>query len=353
MAWTELIYSKGEVDRAAAKYLDSAVPAEERELALAVINNWRSSHAFPLNTLQMGLRNRAAPLDANALVAQRIKRLPSIRTKLQRLSGMKLSRMQDIGGCRAVVSDYKTLVRLDEAFDASRMKHTLVRRDDYVLAPPASGYRSIHRAYRYFSDRTTTYNGLLIEVQLRTRLQHVWATAVETVGTFTRQALKSSQGEEDWLRFFALMSSEFALRENTPPVPGTPDDRDELHRQILGLSQRLDVVTRLSAYGAALRALETADANDRYWLLELDPNQFVLTVRGYRDPLVAADAYRAVERATEDAPSGQDVVLVSVNSVAGLKRAYPNYYLDTSAFTRIVQEVNFPQVARRVRRTSK
>jgi hypothetical protein len=68
----------------------------------------------------------------------------------------------------------------------------------------------------------STYNGLRIEMQLRSRLQHAWATAVETVGTFLRQALKSSQGEGAWLKFFALMGSALARREHTPLVPGTP-----------------------------------------------------------------------------------------------------------------------------------
>lgn len=347
MAWNTPLYKKSEVDRAGRQYVDPGVSGEERELALTVINNWRSSHAFPLNTMQMGLRNKAGTVDSNALVAQRIKRLPSIRSKLVRIAGMKLSRMQDVGGCRAVVQDLTALQELDDAFTRTRMKHRLVRRDDYVNDPAPSGYRSIHRAYRYFSDRNTTYNGLLIEVQLRTRQQHIWATAVETVGTFTQQALKSSQGERDWLRFFALMSSEIARREGTPAVPGTPTDRAELHREILRLAQGLDVVGRLAAYGETLRYLEQAAAGDRFWLLELDTVRFTLEVRGYRDPQVAAEAYKAVERATEEAAPGRDVVLVSVNKVAGLKRAYPNYYLDTSAFTSIVQDVTFPLVVRR------
>ncbi len=299
MSWTEPLYSKGDVDRAGARYVDPTASVEEHELALSIINNWRSSHAFPLNTLQMGLRGKATAIDATALVAQRIKRLPSIRGKLARLAGMKLSRMQDIGGCRAVLRDLGSVRDLDDVFLRSRMKHRLVRRDDYISSPADSGYRSIHRAYRYFSDRTTTYNGLLIEVQLRTRLQHVWATAVETVGTFTRQALKSSQGESEWLRFFALMSSELAMREGSPIVPETPEDPEELHAEIRGLAQRLDVVNRLTAYGAALQYLESQKPTDRYWILELDATRFTLRVRGYRDSVVAADAYRAIERAAE------------------------------------------------------
>src|ERR1019366_9744121 len=98
----------------------------------------------------------------------------------------------------------------------------MLSEDDYVDHPKASGYRSYHLIYRYFSDKKATHNGLKIEVQIRSQLQHAWATAVETVGTFIQQALKSSQGEEDWLRFFALMGSAIAYREHGELVPDTP-----------------------------------------------------------------------------------------------------------------------------------
>jgi hypothetical protein len=74
------------------------------------------------------------------------------------------------------------------------------------------------------------YNGLKVEIQIRTTLQHVWATAVETVGTFIQQALKSSQGEAEWLRFFALMATHMALREGRQPVPGTPQNSNEIEK---------------------------------------------------------------------------------------------------------------------------
>ena len=92
------------------------VAAEEMDDALRVINNWRSSHAFPLNTLQIGLKERAQRVDADALIAQRIKRLSSIKAKLERFRSMDLARMQDIGGCRAVVHSVRAVDNLDAVF---------------------------------------------------------------------------------------------------------------------------------------------------------------------------------------------------------------------------------------------
>lgn len=66
--------------------------------ALGIINNWRASHAFPLNALHVTLRGRAKKVDVSALTAQRLKRLSSIEAKLRRFPEMKLTQMQDIGG---------------------------------------------------------------------------------------------------------------------------------------------------------------------------------------------------------------------------------------------------------------
>lgn len=332
MAWTTPIYSRTAVDKAGSTYVDAAASPTEREIALGVINNWRSAHSFPLNTFQINLR-RMSQHDTDVTVAQRIKRLPSIRHKLERFEGMKLSRIQDIGGCRAVLSDIDGVREVVHNYTASRMKHGLVRSDFYIDNPQATGYRGVHLIYRYFSDKSTTWNGLKIEVQIRTRLQHAWATAVETVGTFTQQALKSNQGENDWLRFFALMGSALALREGTAPVPNTPDNPGKLSNELRHYVNKLDVIHRLSAYGAALQFVEegTVARRGHVFLLELDISDNQLNVRSYRDPRVAAAEYDAVERAAEGS-SGRDVVLVSVESLESLRRAYPNYFLDTTAF---------------------
>src|SRR3954466_16273239 len=109
MAWTQPEYSKSQIDRYGKVYMDSQAPPEEREIALSAINNWRSSHAFPLNTLQINLRRVANRLDPDPTVAQRIKRLPSIRHKLERYPRMKLSRMQDLGGARAVLTSLEAV----------------------------------------------------------------------------------------------------------------------------------------------------------------------------------------------------------------------------------------------------
>jgi ppGpp synthetase/RelA/SpoT-type nucleotidyltranferase len=202
-------YARTQVDDAGALLGRDPGPldADQYFESLEIINNWRTSHSFPLNTFQIWLKKNSGHIDSGALVAQRIKRLTSIQLKLERFPSIRLSQMQDIGGCRAVLRDVMAVGAMVDKYKSSGIKHKLDHVDDYIAKPKPSGYRGVHMIYRYFSDRNMTYNGLKVEVQIRSTLQHAWATAVETVGTFTKQALKSSLGESDWLRFFALMGS--------------------------------------------------------------------------------------------------------------------------------------------------
>src|SRR2546428_3738699 len=94
-----------------------------RDHMLAIINNWRSSHAFSLQSFKMTLLVRAKNVDNKAIVAQRLKRLPSIELKLRRFKDMRLSQMQDLGGCRAVVANIRRLRSLMKLYEQGRSKN--------------------------------------------------------------------------------------------------------------------------------------------------------------------------------------------------------------------------------------
>ena len=246
--------------------------------------------------------------------------------------------MQDIGECRTVVASVGAVRELHARYNSSEIKHKLISTDDYIATPKSSGYRSLLLVYSYFSDRKKTHNGLRIEVQIRSQLQYAWATAVETVGTFIRQALKSSIGEEDWLRFFALVGTALAEREGSAPVPGTPTEPLELRAELRDYANRLDVSARLQAYGEALHNIESLPTNSDYYLLELDPSAMQIKVTGYKqkDLTQATNHYFDVEK--NIVGSNSDAVLVSVDSMTSLRRAYPNYFLDTNLFVEAVNQ---------------
>jgi len=143
-------------------------------------------------------RKNAIRVDKNALAVQRLKQVPSIFNKLERELSMSLSRMEDIGGCRAVVSTSTLVNRIYKILKNSRTKHILHRERHYITNPKESGYRGIHLIYKYNGSKDK-FKGLPVEIQIRSKIQHSWATAVEVVGTFTKQALKAHTGDADWL----------------------------------------------------------------------------------------------------------------------------------------------------------
>jgi ppGpp synthetase/RelA/SpoT-type nucleotidyltranferase len=350
MAWTECNFSREIINtkgRALVRLFN--VPYEswtnedwaDNDTMLPVINNWRSCHAYPLNVLQTNLRRAARRVDPAALIAQRTKRLVSIAIKLDSRPKMKLTQMQDIGGCRAVVKSAAAVRKLDEFYQSgSQMKHILASRDDYIANPRESGYRGIHRVYRFYSDKEggKRFNDLKIELQLRSQYQHAWATAVETVGTFVGEALKSSSGPEEWLRFFALMSSTIAVRERAPLVPGTPTRINELMFELDEVAYELNVEHRLRAYNDALQRFENDTEGAHYYLLKLDPKTGILGITGFKVD-EAEKAQQAYAEAETKGQSATDAVLVAVDSLAALQRAYPNYFADTRVFLELLRQV--------------
>lgn len=335
-------YSRREVNRAAEIFVNPSASPIEKEAALSIINNWRTSHNFPLNTFQMRLRKLAKTINPDSLIAQRIKRLASIKAKLQRFSDMKMAQIQDIGGCRAIMADVSEVDRLVNIYkhESSGIKHKLAKEQDYIQSPKPSGYRGIHLIYKYRSDKAKTYDDMRIEIQIRTLMQHAWATSVETVGTFIQQSLKSSQGEEDWLQFFVLMSSAMAILEGKPIVANTTENFEVLRRQIVELTNKLDVEGHLTTFRQSIEVIgEKKIPNAHYYLLELDPYLRKVTIRPYSTTQLATASqdYMTLERRILD--ENRDAVLVSADSIESLKLAFPNYYLDTEYFLELLRDI--------------
>jgi ppGpp synthetase/RelA/SpoT-type nucleotidyltranferase len=339
----------------------------ETEEDLSVIDNWRSSHALPLQTIKMLLKNRAKSVDNTAVVAQRLKRLPSIRAKLKRET-MRLQQMQDLGGCRAIVKDMGAVRKLVAKFDQSFVKnpktlelrrHELVDTDDYILKPKQDGYRSLHYVleYRPSSPHLMDFAGHLIEVQIRTHLQHAWATAVEIVDTFTGQSLKSALktniGDRDWRRFFALASNMFAIEEVSPQVPDMPQSYLECKRELRDLASKTNVEDVLSGLKTVVETVvsgRTRRGASTYVLrLDVRARRFYINEFDREDN---AQLFLFDEERTFASDPAVQIVQVSVEKMQALRTAYPNYYLDTSMFNEALKRAIAP-IRRKKRRKRK
>jgi hypothetical protein len=338
--WVQREFGKGGIDRAGALlvpwWIGPVTPAtEELGDAFYVVENWRTSHAMPLLTFRMGLTKRARRVEPDALIAQRMKRFSSVMNKLVRETNMKLSQMQDLGGCRAILRNVEAVDRVYELYRGPQdlfESEGALKSFDYIRSPKPDGYRGIHVVGRYRArlQKNEPWNGHRIEIQLRSRLQHAFATTVETVTTFTRHQLKFGGGPTQWRRFFALMGSALALREGTPLVPGTPEASEELTRELRELTKELKVRPRLAGWARALRKLPRRNVKTFNWLLlVLNVSDSTIKVTGFADRAKAANAVVDIERLKRD---DLDAVLVWVDTVRDLKAAYPNYYADTGEF---------------------
>lgn len=295
----------------------------------------------------MDLRQKVNRLGQQALVVQRLKRSRSILAKLRAQPSMRLTQMQDIGGCRAVVATIDEVYALRDEYQRSRSLHEFVSEDDYISSPKGSGYRSFHLVYKFQSRSKSDYNRLLFEIQLRTRTQHAWATAVETVGAVIGQALKSSEGELAWLSYFQSAAMALEYSEQPSLARSVATTRGVVARSLASLGELLDVRKKLTAYRAALKATEKLQRRGAgYFLLVLLPDEPGLQVLAF-DKASADEAHKEYARFERQLPlrtrqlslfpeltdySGAQVVLVGAESFRSIREAFPNYYLDTADF---------------------
>jgi ppGpp synthetase/RelA/SpoT-type nucleotidyltranferase len=119
---------------------------------------------------------------------------------------MDLSRMQDFGGCRAVLDNVDEVRRVQARISKNHKdrngKDPHVK--DYIAEPRESGYRGVH---------VVVYDERLVEVQLRTKVMHDWAITVERLSGRTGLDLKSSNGPPELQEFFSHVSILMAIDE--------------------------------------------------------------------------------------------------------------------------------------------
>jgi len=146
-----------------------------------------------------------------ATLAQRLKRLPRILSKLARYPSMRIVNMDDIAGCRVTVDSLDEQRRLvDPILMRWGEQGQVDRARDYVAQPKGSGCRAVHVVVLRDERK--------VEIQVRTRLQHAWANAVEASGRAVRDELKWGWGPEATLKHFRALSRALEKTENGLPL---------------------------------------------------------------------------------------------------------------------------------------
>ncbi len=191
--------SRRQIDRLGERLRESAT-AEDR----ALLADYRETflNAQLLVMYDMGRLGMGQP-DGG-----RLKRPESVIAKLERDSRIRLSRMQDIAGCR-LVSENKSeqdeiYVRLQTDFDVYRAYD--------IRENPHSGYRAVHVVIRRDEK--------FVEVQVRTRNQREWARLSE-LATAYDSSVKYGGGDCGIRRALDDLSDVYWACDRTGEAPPT------------------------------------------------------------------------------------------------------------------------------------
>ncbi|HVS72990.1 MAG TPA: RelA/SpoT domain-containing protein [Phycisphaerae bacterium] len=196
-------FSKAEVDRLGERLRAGA----HAEGDLRMLDEYRGSFRGAYESVLEAIRRRS-----EAPTGRIAKSTHSIVEKLQR-EKMRLSRMQDIAGCRVVVVDVLAQDRLVTALQGDFVGARIRDRRE----KPSHGYRAVHLIVEVC--------GKLVEIQVRSELQHLWAELSEKSADVLDPAIKYGGGSESWRTFLNQASAVVAAHEELERMR---PDREEL-----------------------------------------------------------------------------------------------------------------------------
>lgn len=318
--------SKGAINRAGEALRSGKLEAGQAD----ILESWRMAHRDVINSFQSLLRARAKNLDVQ--VAQRLKRRSTIIDKLSRHDGMQLARMDDVAGCRLIFPNPKALHEFRTKVHHAKFKHILKNEKNkynYIEKPSDRGYRGIHDIYEHRSKAkkgNPKCDGLLIEIQYRTNVQHAWATAVEVVTEVTEHQPKFDRGDRRYIELFRLASEMLARTlEESPPRLFVELSNKELYATFEKLNGEIGV----------MQMLVNLVIND--WVGDrIEADHIILRIsktdgfRLYQFDLELEASAKLLELEKEFPED--NIVLVGARNVEEMKSAFRNYFNDVKDF---------------------
>ncbi len=172
-------FSNSQIDRLGERLRKQEYGEEELRLLDEYRRTFGSAYDHVVETIQR--------LTGIAVSGRPAKSTTSIIEKLNRES-LRLSQMQDIAGCRAVVSDIEEQDRIVAALATAFADISIMDR----RLKPSHGYRAVHLILRE--------QGKIIEVQIRTALQHAWAEMCEKCADIFDPSVKYGGGPQSLRR---------------------------------------------------------------------------------------------------------------------------------------------------------
>jgi putative GTP pyrophosphokinase len=185
--------SKTQIDRLGARLKKGNLTEGD----LRLLDEFRRSFTEAYDSVVIGIRRELA-LEPTGRPA---KSTTSIVEKLGRES-IRLSQIQDIAGCRLIVSDIANQEQVVQSLTALFDNAVVIDR----RKEPSHGYRAVHVVVRH--------GGKVVEIQVRTSLQHLWAELSEKLADLIGASIKYGGGDERFQEFLISMSSLIAKEES-------------------------------------------------------------------------------------------------------------------------------------------
>lgn len=248
----------------------------------------------------------------------------AILAKLRRQT-IRLSQMQDVAGCRLLVSNLREQDRVVATLKSHLAELGPVLIDDR-RARPSFGYRAVHLVVR--CDR-------LVEVQVRTQMQHLWAEFSESMAVIYGDEVKYGGpivGEPELRTRLDDLSSAIAESEETGGTsqgalgPETQGSGDWYAIGALILMVIFAFLLKAEA-GTASEPIPplTITGDGPFFLVRYDRQaKRPLTVRRYAK--TELDKAQVDKLAAEFDEPQLEVVLLEASSLEALEETHPRYF---------------------------
>lgn len=166
------MYSSNQLKKLGKRLRDGSRSTED----LAMLTDYKATFDEPLFDLNADLFKLFSQNNIPVILSGRSKRIKSLIRKLCRPNnrGMDLSRIDDIVGLRLIVRDYET----------QQIALRLI--EDFSCATKINDYRSGEKPYRAIHV-VLKKDSKLVELQIRTCAQHLWAEESESFGEKTKE----------------------------------------------------------------------------------------------------------------------------------------------------------------------
>jgi len=340
--------SKGQINRSGHE-LAEKWPCSKSDSDFVIVDKFRRSHAHALNTTYEVLENvctQTAP--EGHITSQRLKRMPTILLKIKSGIVKDLASMQDLGGCRAILPDIKTVkevyAKLLEIAPAT-FSTSAKGLKDYIATPKSTGYRSMHMVViAEHTDDDGANANRPIEIQCRTRLMHLWATAVEAydlISGHKDQTKRALTPETPAAKFFLWASAALCKIEESAVPPDTSDEFTIIAKALKTEESKFILNKLESAADAAVGIAQAKRKVGRNGLVLvwLKRNMEGGLDRHVED-FFSSEEHLAHNRLVEEEASVNNdaAVLIRLQDVEQAGEALLGYYMNTREFRSILED---------------